>query len=58
MSLGPCCNDISYVIFWRYFFLYFPAVEECAKRLIAAGFKELREAEPWKIKPLDKVLAV
>uniref|UniRef100_A0A915JQT7 Aspartyl aminopeptidase n=1 Tax=Romanomermis culicivorax TaxID=13658 RepID=A0A915JQT7_ROMCU len=30
------------------------AVEECASLLKAAGFKELKEAEQWKLSPLNK----
>lgn len=30
-------------------------VEECKKRLLAVGFKELREKESWKVNPLGKV---
>ena len=30
-------------------------VEESKKRLVAAGFQELREADHWNIKPQSKV---
>ena len=33
----------------------FAVVEECMKRLIAVGFSELKEKEPWKISPGGKV---
>ena len=31
------------------------AVQEVKDVLLASGFKELSETEPWSIKPLDKV---
>ena len=30
-------------------------VEECKARLVAAGFSEIKESEPWDVKPKDKV---
>ena len=30
-------------------------VEECKRRLLAVGFKELREKESWNVNPLGKV---
>ena len=31
-------------------------MNECRKRLVAAGFKELRERDPWQVQPTEKVL--
>jgi len=30
-------------------------VEECKRRLLAVGFKELREKESWSINPLGRL---
>ncbi|KAI0221996.1 Aspartyl aminopeptidase [Lamellibrachia satsuma] len=32
----------------------FHVVEECKARLVAAGFSEIKESEPWDVKPKDK----
>ena len=38
------------------FSMYDIAVNEVIQRLQAAGFKELKEADSWDVKPKDKVV--
>ena len=47
VDIYTLCNTCMYVCVL--------VVEECKRRLLAVGFKELREKESWNVNPLGKV---